>query len=173
MLKAVNIHKTYYTKTGASQKALNDVSLELDSKGLVFILGKSGSGKSTLLNILGGLDKMDKGNIEIKGKSSKNFTKSDFDSYRNTYLGFIFQDFNILPEFTVRQNINLAYELQHKKADEKKLTEILKEVDMLEYADRKPNELSGGQIQRVAIARALIKSPEIIMADEPTGNLDS
>ena len=140
---------------------------------MVFILGKSGSGKSTLLNVMGGLDKYDEGEIIIKGKSSKDFSQDDFDSYRNTYLGFIFQEYNILDEFTVGVNIGLALQLQGKKATEEDINRILAEVDMVGYADRKPNELSGGQKQRVAIARALVKNPQIIMADEPTGALDS
>ena len=173
MLQAKNIHKSYVTKAGKASKAISDVCLNLDQVGLVFILGKSGSGKSTLLNILGGLDTMDEGEIIINGKSSKDFKASDFDSYRNTYLGFVFQDFNMLPDFTVAENINLAYELQHKKADIATTNQILKQVDLLEFKERKPNELSIGQVQRVAIARALVKNPDIIMADEPTGSLDS
>ena len=126
-------------------RALDDVSLKFPKKGLVFILGKSGSGKSTLLNMLGGLDKLDSGEIIIKGKSSKDFKQADFDSYRNTYLGFIFQEYNILNEFSVGANIGLALKLQGKKATKEAINDILSQVDMLEYAQRKPNLLSGGQ----------------------------
>ena len=173
MLKAINLKKTYKPKKGQEVKALDDVSIEFEEKGLVFILGKSGSGKSTLLNVLGGLDTYDEGIIEVKGKSSKDFSQSDFDSYRNTFIGFIFQDYNILDGYTVEKNIGLALELQGKKADKKAIEELMDKVDLKGYGKRKPNTLSGGQKQRVAIARALIKNPEIIMADEPTGALDS
>ena len=173
MLEVKNIFKSYKPKKGPEVKALNGVSIKFPEKGLVFILGKSGSGKSTLLNVLGGLDVIDEGEIIIKGKSSKDFTQADFDSYRNTYLGFVFQEYNILEEFTVGKNIALALELQGKKATDEIIEEILKEVDLAGFSNRKPNELSGGQKQRVAIARALIKNPEIILADEPTGALDS
>ena len=173
MLEIKNVTKTYRPKKGVPVKALDNVSLKFEDKGMVFILGKSGSGKSTLLNVLGGLDRADEGEFIIKGKSSKDFSQSDFDSYRNTFIGFIFQEYNILPEFTVGANIALAMELQGKKATTEALNEILDEVDLTGYGNRKPNELSGGQKQRVAIARALIKKPEMIMADEPTGALDS
>lgn len=173
MLEIKNVYRTYKPKKGVPVKALDGVSLSFADTGLVFILGKSGSGKSTLLNVIGGLDSADSGEFSIKGKSSKDFSQADFDSYRNTFIGFIFQEYNILNEFTVGQNIALAMKLQGKKVDDKSLNEILEEVDLVGYANRKPNELSGGQKQRVAIARALIKEPEIIMADEPTGALDS
>ncbi len=173
MLEIRHVTKTYTPKHGVPVKALNDVSLKFEDKGMVFILGKSGSGKSTLLNVLGGLDRADSGEFIIKGKSSNNFSQSDFDSYRNTFIGFIFQEYNILPEFTVGANIALAMQLQGKKATPEALNAILDEVDLTGYGNRKPNELSGGQNQRVAIARALVKNPEMIMADEPTGALDS
>lgn len=173
MLEVKNISKTYTPKKGQPVKALDNVSIKFPEKGLVFILGKSGSGKSTLLNVLGGLDKVDSGDIIIKGKSSKDFSQSDFDSYRNTYLGFIFQEYNILNEFTVGDNIALAIKLQGRKPSKDSVENILEQVDLKGYAKRKPNELSGGQKQRIAIARALIKNPEIILADEPTGALDS
>ena len=173
MLEIRNVSKTYRPKKGVPVKALDDVSLKFQETGMVFILGKSGSGKSTLLNVLGGLDAADTGEFIIKGKSSKDFSQADFDSYRNTFIGFIFQEYNILPEFTVGANIALAMELQGKKATDEELSAILDEVDLTGYGSRKPNELSGGQKQRVAIARALVKSPEIIMADEPTGAIDS
>lgn len=173
MLETRNLCKIYKPKKGVPVKALDDISLKFPEKGMVFLLGKSGSGKSTMLNLLGGLDKYDSGEIIIKGVSSKNFKQQYFDSYRNTYVGFIFQEYNILEEFSVGANIALAIELQGRKATDEEINNILKEVDLEGYGNRKPNELSGGQKQRVAIARALIKNPEIIMADEPTGALDS
>lgn len=173
MIEVKNLKKTYKPKKGKPVEALKGINLKFEEKGLVFILGKSGSGKSTLLNMLGGLDKFDEGEIIIKGKSSAKFNQSDFDSYRNTFIGFIFQEYNILNDFTVGANIALAMELQGKKPTKEALNNILDEVDLQGFASRKPNELSGGQKQRVAIARALIKNPEIIMADEPTGALDS
>ena len=173
MLETIKLCKTYRPKRGVPVKAMDEVSLVFPEKGMVFLLGKSGSGKSTLLNLLGGLDKYDSGEIIIKGVSSKNFAQKDFDSYRNTYVGFIFQDYNILEEFSVGANIGLALELQGKKATNEEINSILGKVDLAGYGSRHPNELSGGQLQRVAIARALVKNPEIIMADEPTGALDS
>ncbi len=173
MLETRELYKVYKPKKGQPVVALNKVSLKFPEKGMVFLLGKSGSGKSTLLNLLGGLDKYDGGEILIKNVSSKDFKQGDFDSYRNTYVGFIFQEYNILEEFTVGANIALALELQGRKATDEEINKILEEVDLAGYGNRKPNELSGGQKQRVAIARALVKNPQIIMADEPTGALDS
>ena len=173
MLKLKNVTKGYMQKSGVPIWALDNVSVDFPATGMVFLLGKSGSGKSTLLNVAGGLDSYDDGEIIVKGKSSRDFSGSDFDSYRNTYIGFIFQEYNILQEFTVAKNIAIALELQGKDAGGETVNAILEEVGMQKYADRKPNQLSGGQKQRVAIARALIKDPQIIMADEPTGALDS
>ncbi len=173
MLEVKDLKKVYRPKKGQPVKALDGVSLTFPDRGLVFVLGKSGSGKSTLLHVMGGLDTADSGEIIIKGKSSERFSQGDFDSYRNTYVGFIFQEYNVLDEFTVAANIGLALELQGLKATDERVGELLAEVGLQGLGDRKPNELSGGQKQRVAIARALIKNPEIIMADEPTGALDS
>lgn len=173
MLETKDLVKIYKPKKGVPVTALDKVSLKFPDKGMVFLLGKSGSGKSTLLNVLGGLDNYDGGEIIIKGVSSKNFKQQHFDSYRNTYVGFIFQEYNVLDEFSVGANIALAIELQNRKASDEEINDILKQVDLEGFGSRKPNELSGGQKQRVAIARALVKKPEIIMADEPTGALDS
>lgn len=176
MLQVRNLTKIYKLAKkdkGKQVVALNNVSIDFPDRGMVFLLGKSGSGKSTLLNAIGGLDTFDEGEIIIKGKSSENFKQSDFDSYRNTYIGFIFQEYNILEEFTIGKNLELALELQGKNADRSVVENLLEEVDLKGFYKRKPNQLSGGQKQRVAIARALIKNPEIIMADEPTGALDS
>lgn len=173
MIEAKNLRKVYKTKKGVVVNALDGVSVKLPDTGMVFILGKSGSGKSTLLNVLGGLDSFDSGEIIIKGSSAKDFKQSHYDSYRNTYIGFIFQEYNVLEELTVGANVALAIELQGRRATDEEINSILAEVDLGGFGARKPNELSGGQKQRVAIARALVKKPEIIMADEPTGALDS
>ena len=173
MLKISKLTKIYRPSKGAPVTALDGVDLELPERGLIFLLGKSGSGKSTLLNLIGGLDSATSGDITVKGKSSGEFKSVDYDSYRNTYVGFIFQEFHILEEYSIEQNISLAVELQNKKSDPALVDEILAKVELDGYAKRKSNELSGGQKQRVAIARALIKNPDIILADEPTGALDS
>ncbi len=172
MLQVKDLVKRYTTK-GETVVALDHVSVAFPEKGMVFLLGKSGSGKSTLLNVSGGLDAPDEGEVIVNGKSSRDFTPADFDSYRNTYLGFVFQEYNILSELTVGENVALALELQGKPRDMDRVRELLAQVDLEGFADRRPNTLSGGQKQRVAIARALVKEPEIIMADEPTGALDS
>ena len=126
MLEVRHLCKTYRGKKGAETKALDDVSAVFPETGLVFLLGKSGSGKSTFLNLCGGLDKPDSGEIVIMGRSSAEFSAADFDSYRNTFVGFVFQEYNILNEFSVEDNIALALELQNKKRDPQKIAEILK-----------------------------------------------
>jgi ABC-type lipoprotein export system ATPase subunit len=173
MIQLIDVCKDYHVRGAPNVKALDHVNVTFGEKGLVFILGKSGAGKSTMLNVIGGLDRIDSGDIVVMGKSSKDFKQSEFDSYRNTYLGFIFQEYNILNDFTIGQNIALALQLQGQKGDQKAVDAILDEVDLHGMSGRKPNQLSGGQKQRVAIARALIKKPEVILADEPTGALDS
>ncbi|HZJ89890.1 MAG TPA: ATP-binding cassette domain-containing protein [Bacilli bacterium] len=173
MLELKKISRYYEQKNGPTVKALDNVSLKFADKGMVFVLGKSGSGKSTLLNVIGGLDKYTAGELLISGKSTLDFKQSEFDSYRNTMVGFIFQEYNVLDDFTVSQNIGIALELQGKKVTEQAINEMLDLFELSGLGSRKPNTLSGGQKQRVAIARALVKNPDIIMADEPTGALDS
>lgn len=173
MLSVKNLVKIYKTKGGVEVRALDGVSIDFPETGMVFLLGRSGSGKSTLLNVVGGLDVPTEGELVVNGKSSAEFSTADFDSYRNTFVGFVFQEYNILEEFTVEQNIALALQLQSRVADKDAVKNILSQVDLKDVEKRKPSTLSGGQRQRIAIARALIKSPKIIMADEPTGALDS
>jgi len=174
MLKLENIKKTYDTG-GEAVVALRGVSLEFRENEFVAVLGPSGCGKTTMLNIIGGLDKYDSGDLVIGGTSTKNFKDDDWDAYRNRSIGFVFQNYNLIGHQTVLQNVELAMTLSGVSATERKerATKALKEVGLGDKLDKKPNQLSGGQMQRVAIARALVNSPEIIMADEPTGALDS
>ena len=172
-MKIRNLCKTYDTKTGEKVYALKGVSFDLPSNGVVAILGKSGSGKSTLLNILSGLDRFDSGDIECFGKNMKNFSARELDDYRNSCVGFVFQEYHLISELNVGDNIALALQLQGQTGAKEKIQAVLKQVDLEGYEKRNIDELSGGQKQRVAIARALVKDPKIIFADEPTGALDS
>ena len=174
MLELKKINKSY--KTGNFiQHALKDVSLKFRKNEFVAILGSSGSGKTTLLNILGGLDRYDKGDLIINNKSTKNFKDVEWDYYRNNCVGFIFQSYNLISHISVLENIEMALILSgYKKKDcKKKALKALDKVGLKAHAHKKPNQLSGGQMQRVAIARALVNDSEIILADEPTGALDS
>lgn len=172
-MKIKNLTKTYETKNGVSVRALNDVSLDLPDKGMVFILGKSGSGKSTLLKLLSGMDSPNSGEIEFHGKKLSQFEPKELDYYRSTYCGMVFQEYNLLSEFNVFDNVSLALEMQGIRKTKRDVQNVLDMVEMSGYEKRKLTELSGGQRQRVAIARAIVKKPEIIFADEPTGALDS
>lgn len=147
--------------------------MQFGDSGMVFLCGKSGAGKSTLLHLIGGLDSVTSGEIVVDNQKMGEFTSSDYDCYRNAYIGFVFQEFNLIEEYTVRRNIELALKLQGELVSDKIILEALEKVGMEAYIERYPNELSGGQRQRIAIARALIKNPDIILADEPTGALDS
>ena len=173
MIELLNVNKTYTSKSKIQVKALDQVNLQFNSKGLVFILGKSGSGKTSLLNIIGGLDSANSSKIFINGKELKRFDERTCAEYRNSYIGFVFQEYNLMNNLNVYDNIALSLQLQKKPVSEEMINHVLKEVDLLGLEKRQLDELSGGQKQRVAIARALIKDPVILLADEPTGNLDS
>ena len=174
MLQVKNIYKEY--KTGnLVQKALDGVSLNLRDNEFVAILGPSGSGKTTLLNIIGGLDRYDSGDVIINGISTKKYKDRDWDSYRNHTIGFVFQSYNLIPHQTVLSNVELALTISGiSKAERKeRAKKALEQVGLGNQGHKKPNQMSGGQMQRVAIARALINNPDILLADEPTGALDS
>ncbi len=174
MLQIKNICKTY--KTGdLIQNALDDVSLDFKDNEFVAILGPSGSGKTTFLNIIGGLDRYDSGDLIINGKSTKKYKDRDWDNYRNHTIGFVFQSYNLIPHQSVLKNVELALTIAGVSRSQRKQRALkaLEEVGLKEQAHKKPNQMSGGQMQRVAIARALVNNPDILLADEPTGALDS
>lgn len=174
MLELKKISKSY--KTGSFvQQALKEVSIQFRNNEFVAILGASGSGKTTLLNIIGGLDQYDSGDLIINNKSTKKFKAIDWDRYRNHCVGFIFQNYNLIPHISILDNVEMGMTLSgvNSKTRKKKAKEALKKVGLLEHIHKKPNQLSGGQMQRVAIARALVNNPDIILADEPTGALDT
>ena len=172
MIKLKNVNK-YYKSGNDLIHVIKDLNYTFPDTGLVFILGPSGSGKSTLLNLLGGLDKPDSGEILIENKNLSKFSKSDLNNYLNSYLGFVFQEYNILKDLNLYQNISLSLEMQGKRRVKKAVKEIIEKVGLSGLEKRKVNQLSGGQKQRIAIARALVKNPNLIIADEPTGNLDT
>ena len=174
MLEIKNISKVYKTGT-LTQKALDNVSLTFRDNELVSILGPSGSGKTTLLNIIGGLDSYDTGDLIINNISTKEYKDRDWDTYRNYSVGFVFQSYNLIPHQTVLGNVELALTIGgvNKKQIKKRSIKALEKVGLKDHINKKPNQLSGGQMQRVAIARALVNNPDILLADEPTGALDS
>ena len=174
MIQIKNITKDYVS--GDSKvTALDDVSISFRENEFVSILGQSGCGKTTLLNVLGGLDRYTSGDIIINGKSTKEFKDKDWDAYRNHYIGFIFQSYNLIPHLTVLENVEIALSIAGMSSKEKreKATKALERVGLGKQLKKRPNQLSGGQMQRVAIARAIVNNPKIILADEPTGALDS
>ncbi|MBQ1381493.1 MAG: ABC transporter ATP-binding protein, partial [Ruminococcus sp.] len=174
MLQIEGIKKIY--KTGSLvQEALKGVSLSLRDNEFVAILGQSGSGKTTLLNIIGGLDRYNAGDLIIDGISTKKYSDRDWDSYRNHSVGFVFQSYNLIPHQTILKNVELALTISGVSARDRaaRAKEALEKVGLGEHIHKKPSQLSGGQMQRVAIARALVNDPKILLADEPTGALDS
>lgn len=172
MLQIKGISKQY--RTGELvQQALDDVSLNLRDNEFVSILGPSGSGKTTLLNVIGGLDRYDTGELVINGISTREYKDRDWDAYRNHTIGFVFQSYNLIPGLNVWENIVLPLGLDKLKADPEETEQLLSTLGIYEKRYALPSQLSGGQQQRVAIARALATKPHIVLADEPTGNLDS
>ncbi|MGL6198416.1 MAG: ATP-binding cassette domain-containing protein [Lachnospiraceae bacterium] len=174
MLKLTDIRKSYKT-FDFTQTALDGVSIAFRDNEFAAVLGPSGSGKTTMLNIIGGLDHYDSGDLEIDGISTKKYKSADWDTYRNNRIGFVFQSYNLIPHQSILANVELALTLSGVSASERKerAYEALDEVGLKEHARKRPSQLSGGQMQRVAIARALINDPEILLADEPTGALDT
>ena len=174
MLSVKNIYKSYGTKDN-KYPVLKDINLNFRQNEFVAILGPSGSGKTTLLNILGGLDRYDSGDLIINGKSTKQFKERDWDSYRNKSIGFVFQSYNLISHISILNNVEMGLTLGNVSKSEAKKRAIaaLEKVGLKEHIHKRPNQLSGGQMQRVAIARALVNNPDIILADEPTGALDS
>lgn len=172
MVETKNLKKYYGEETNIT-KALDDVSLEIKKGEFVAIVGTSGSGKSTLLNMIGGLDNPTYGQVMIQGQEISTFNKEELTIFRRRNIGFIFQEYNLIPMLNIYENIVLPIGLDGDSVEKKYLDKIVKTLGLEDKLDHMPNELSGGQQQRVAIARALITKPHIILADEPTGSLDS
>ena len=174
MLKLCQIRKDYETGDTVVH-ALKGIDLEFRENEFVAILGHSGCGKTTLLNIIGGLDQYTSGDLIINNKSTKRFTDSDWDAYRNHSIGFVFQSYNLIPHQTVLANVELALTLSGVGPSERRqrASEALRKVGLGDQLNKKPSQMSGGQMQRVAIARALVNNPDILLADEPTGALDT
>lgn len=172
MIAVQNLTKIYKSRDKRSFKALKEISFTLPDCGMVFVLGKSGSGKSTLLNLLGGLDSFEGGEIVFENAKLSSFSQQDFYAYRRQHIGFVFQDYHLLEELTVAENVALALDLAGEPYDDRVST-ALRQVGMEGYESRHPKELSGGQQQRVAMARAIVKNPSVVLCDEPTGNLDA
>ena len=174
MLQLKNITKDYISGD-STVHALKGISINFRKSEFVSILGQSGCGKTTLLNIIGGLDRYTSGDLIINGKSTKQFKDKDWDAYRNYSIGFVFQSYNLIPHQTILSNVELALTISgvSKKERRERAIKALEDVGLKEQIHKKPNQLSGGQMQRVAIARALVNNPDIILADEPTGALDT
>lgn len=172
ILSAKGVKKSYKITKTSSLPVLKGIDLEIYDGEIVAIVGKSGTGKSTLLHILGTLDKPDSGEVLFEGNNVFAMRERQISEFRNKSLGFIFQFHHLLPEFTAIENVMIASMISGKRNEEKAM-ELMKEVGISERANHKPSEISGGEAQRVAIARALINSPRLVLADEPTGNLDS
>ena len=174
MLKLENVSKIYYTN-GIVATGISKVNLELNIGEFVIITGESGSGKSTLLNVISGIDSYEEGEMYINGKETSHYTEKDFEEYRKKYIANIFQSFNLINSYTVYQNVELVLLLNGYKRRQikKKVLDIIDKVGLTKFKNTKVSKLSGGQKQRVAIARAIVKDTPIIVADEPTGNLDT
>ena len=175
MLILKNVVKDYVLTQKDNLRALKNINVSFEKSGFVSILGPSGCGKTTLLNIIGGLDKYTSGDLLINGISTKDFSDKDWDVYRNNKIGFVFQNYNLIPHLSILENVMIPLSLNGESAAKRK-EKALKALEMVglnENVKKKPNQLSGGQMQRVAIARSLVNDPEIILADEPTGALDS
>ena len=175
ILKAININKSFRSNEKVTLEILKSVSLEIEEKKISVIIGASGAGKSTLLHIIGGLDKPDSGDVIFNGTTIYSLSDDKLANFRNNNIGFVFQFHHLLPEFTALENIMLPQMINgiSEKQARQKAKDLLKEIGLTERANHKPAELSGGEQQRVAVGRALANDPELILADEPTGNLDS
>ena len=172
MIKVNNITKLYHSSKGDEVVALNHLSINIKSRGLTFICGKSGAGKTTFLNLIGGLDKCSSGDIEVFGHVITKFSEQEITNYRNFVVGIVFQEFHLLEDCTVEENIYHAIHILPEQHNHYSVDEVLELVGILDLKHRFINELSGGQKQRVSIARALVKKPKILLCDEPTGSLD-
>lgn len=172
MIKVSNIVKTYGLKANCVT-ALNDISFEVKKGEIIAITGKSGAGKSTLLNIIGGVDKSDSGTVEYNDTNILNLTQKRLLLFRNKHIGFVFQNYRLIPELTVKENIILPALINLKKYDSEHFENLVISLGIDKLLFRYPNEISGGELQRAAVARALINKPTVLLCDEPTGNLDS